>query len=102
MPQYQARVVHRDVIWGSSNGKVDGVTIIPSFDEVNNFATLEIPDCETRIKYRAFDRFRAKHQKQLPGLTIQAPKHAEVCYCFFFFFLFSVPKLNSRGSPYIG
>ena len=78
MSQYQARVVHRDVIWGSSHGTVEGITVIPSFDEVNNFATLEIPDCETRIKYRAFDRFRAKHQKQLPGLTIQAPQHAEV------------------------
>ncbi|KAK7101041.1 hypothetical protein V1264_023888 [Littorina saxatilis] len=73
---YQARTIHRDSIWGSSKDTLDGVTIVPSFDEVNNFATLDIPACGTRIKYRAFDRRRAKHQKQLPGLTIQAPQQA--------------------------
>ncbi|KAK7485307.1 hypothetical protein BaRGS_00023406, partial [Batillaria attramentaria] len=73
---YQTRIISRDNIWGSSRGVVDGIVIEPTYDEENNFAMLEIPHCETRIKYRAFDPARPKHQRQLPGVTIQAPRHA--------------------------
>ncbi|XP_070196047.1 uncharacterized protein [Littorina saxatilis] len=74
---FQTRIIHRDNIWDGPKDEVDGVTLVPSYDEINNFAILDVPACGTRIKYRAFDRRRAKHQKQLPGLTIQAPQHAE-------------------------
>ncbi|KAK7485354.1 hypothetical protein BaRGS_00023453, partial [Batillaria attramentaria] len=51
--------------------------INPTFDEVNNFVVLDIPMCETRVKFRAFDPNPKPHQQQLPGVTIQVPSHAE-------------------------
>ncbi|KAK7485355.1 hypothetical protein BaRGS_00023454, partial [Batillaria attramentaria] len=57
-------------------GGLDGIVIEPTYDAVNNFAMLEIRHCETRIKFRAFDPTRPKHQRQLPGVTIQAPQDA--------------------------
>ncbi|PVD22769.1 hypothetical protein C0Q70_16025 [Pomacea canaliculata] len=73
---YLARIVKRDSIWGSSNGVIPGLDVDPSFDDVNNFAVLDVKQCDTRIKYRAYDRKRPL-QSQLPGLSIQTPSHAK-------------------------
>lgn len=77
--QYLARIVKRDSIWGSSNGVIPGLDVDPSFDDVNNFAVLDVKQCDTRIKYRAYDRKRPL-QSQLPGLSIQTPSHAKVSH----------------------
>nr|KAG5698365.1 hypothetical protein BaRGS_010951 [Batillaria attramentaria] len=71
---YQTHVISRDGLLR----ELDGIVIKPTYDAVNNFAMLEIPHCDTRIKFRAFDPTRPKHQRQLPGVTIQAPQHADV------------------------
>ena len=46
-------------------------------DEVNNFVILDVPACDTRVKFRTFDHSKA-NQPLLPGVSINVPDTAEV------------------------
>ncbi|XP_070196045.1 uncharacterized protein [Littorina saxatilis] len=70
---YQSNVTRTQSVWGSATHEtVNGVDVYPTFDEENNFAVLWVPECATRIKYRAYDRSQHR-QHQLPGISIMAP-----------------------------
>ena len=65
-------------VWGSSDHMtVNGIDIYPTFDTEDNFAVLDIPDCDTRIKFRAHNLVK-KHHEFLPGVSVMAPHNAKV------------------------
>ena len=67
--------------WGSAHYLVESrsrVELIHStVDEVNNFVILDVPACDTRVKFRTFDHSKA-NQPLLPGVSINVPDTAEV------------------------
>nr|KAG5692061.1 hypothetical protein BaRGS_021493 [Batillaria attramentaria] len=64
--------------WGSSTmtDKHQGDILNATVDKEDNFVVLDLPTCETRVKFRAYDSTR-NAQGQLPGVSIAAPEHAE-------------------------
>nr|QIQ54701.1 capsule gland specific secretory protein [Reishia bronni] len=71
--KYYADLNHTRVLWGSSvHEQLQGWRLHPTFDTVNNFAVVEVPECEVRIKYRAFCP-GLRRQHLLPGISIMAP-----------------------------
>ena len=81
--QFLSNTTKIKTVWGNGHYEnVLGVDIIPTFDEKNNFAVLEVPQCDTRIKFRAYDKTQ-RRQQLLPGVTVMAPNDARVSYYFF-------------------
>ncbi|XP_076462586.1 uncharacterized protein LOC143294951 [Babylonia areolata] len=71
--QFLSNVNKTRTLWGFSlHETINGVDVFPTFDKDNNFAVLWVPECGTRIKYRAYDRTRHR-QPLLPGVSIMAP-----------------------------
>nr|QIQ54699.1 capsule gland specific secretory protein [Reishia bronni] len=71
--KFLANITQTRTVWGFSlHEKINGVDVYPTFDVDNNFAVLAVPECGTKVKYRAYDRSRHR-QPQLPGVTIRAP-----------------------------
>ncbi|KAL8612690.1 hypothetical protein ACOMHN_025341 [Nucella lapillus] len=75
--RYLSHINYTRIVWGTAaHENIKGVNVMPTFDKDNNFAVLGVPECEVRVKYRAFrpDRHR---QSLLPGITIMAPGNSE-------------------------
>ncbi|KAL8612691.1 hypothetical protein ACOMHN_025342 [Nucella lapillus] len=75
--KYYSDVNHTRVLWGSSvHENLKGWQLYPTFDTVNNFAIVEVPECEVRIKYRAFCPNK-KRQPLMPGISVMAPNNSK-------------------------
>ncbi|XP_076440376.1 uncharacterized protein LOC143279925 [Babylonia areolata] len=70
---YLADMDHTRIVWGTSaHETIQGLDLYPTFDTDNNFAMLSVPQCDTRVKFRAF-RNDTRRQVLMPGISIMAP-----------------------------